>query len=89
MQEYGNVGRVFGWLEVAFLGLSIVLCINLFLLWAITAARGRGARGLHTFTAPVSMIFGYALCKLLKEAVKVEAHGGVASECVSSPLRMR
>ena len=58
MQEYGDVGQIFGWLEVAFLGSSIVLCIIVFLLWVITAARGRGARGLHIFTAPLSIIFG-------------------------------
>ena len=58
MQEYGNVGRVFGWLEVAFLALSIVLCTIIFLLWATTAARRKGARGLHTFTSPIAIIFG-------------------------------
>ncbi len=50
MQEYGDVGQIFGWLEVAFLGSSIVLCIIVFLLWVITAARGRGARGGCTYS---------------------------------------
>ena len=58
MQEYGNVGRVFGWLEVAFLELSIVLCSGIFMLWAIAAACRRGAKGLHTGTAPISIVFG-------------------------------
>ena len=52
------MGRVFGWLEVAFLELSIVLCSGIFMLWAIAAACRRGAKGLHTGTAPISIVFG-------------------------------
>ena len=57
-QEYGDVGRIFGWLEVAFLGLSILLCTAVFVLWAVAAACRRGARSLYTFTALISIIFG-------------------------------
>ena len=52
------MGRVFGWLEVAFLGLSIVLCLAASVLWAVTAARRRDARGLHLITALLSITFG-------------------------------
>lgn len=61
MQEYGGVGVVFGWLEAAFLGLSLVLALAVFAFWAYAAAcrcSGKSALLLHTATAPLSIIFG-------------------------------
>ena len=61
MQEYGGVGVVFGWLEAAFLGLSLVLALAIFAFWAYAAACrrcGKSALLLHTVTAPLSIIFG-------------------------------
>ena len=61
MQEYGGVGVVFGWLEAALLGLSLVLALAVLAFWAYTAAcrrSGKSALLLHTATAPLSIILG-------------------------------
>ena len=57
-QQYGAVGRVFGWLECALLCLSIVLCVAVFLPWAVTVPSTRRARLLHAITGPLSITFG-------------------------------
>lgn len=60
MQGYGAVGHVYGWLEAAFLGLSIVLAVAILLLWAITVACRKRALLLQSLTGPISIIFGCA-----------------------------